>query len=275
MKFETKYKSANVGVRAVAISLTVVSLGLTAAPAFAVPDASVYASAAGGITSASGLTVGTYTVPMSCSGVVCSSAQTSVSYVGGDAIISAAATSAGTTNGFSAGGQAQGAITYYVDLLGPTNAPVDLVFNATQSTSTSGDLTGYDSAVTRVELQDGPGVQFNSFACSGNLGSCPGGSSTGTSAVTNLAFTAYGGDRIVIFLDALSQTYYGPADHTVTANIDPMLTFATGVAPAGFALGYSADLGGPAFAVPEPETYLMMLTGLAALSSIARRRTPL
>ena len=265
-------KAASQSLRAGRALAAVIAIGCSGA-ASAAPAASIYNSATAAGTNITTLAVGTNSIPMGCSQPgACSSAQTSVSYIAGDAVINASATALADTNNTGNAAISQGQVSYTVDVLGPAGAAVSLLFNATQSATFSGTLVSGDSATTMVELQDNTQTStlVQTYACAP---SCTGGIIGSTSAVTNFAFTAYGGDMLTITMYALAQAAYGsPTDHTLNANADPMVTFAGGSAPAGFTLAYSPDLGGPALPVPEPDSRCLMAAGMVVLLALLGRR---
>jgi PEP-CTERM motif len=163
------------------------------------------------------------------------------------------------------GSQGDVTIDYYYRFDGPAGGTVDYHFSSSGATSE----VKHGSARAFLYVN---GTLVN-YACSSSL--------TGYCAVSdefevNTEFSAKAGatEKIEIDLDGDTGAFGGG----FTAAIDPTIT----IDPSSVAEGYSLELspnvtqGSPAPSVPEPATWVMALTGFAALGFAyrVRRRAP-
>ena len=154
------------------------------------------------------------------------------------------------------------------DVIFSVNSPFN--FNATGATV----QTWLNSSSAFNIIENTPGT-LASLMDSGTQGTLL--SFTGTVSVThNQTFTVTHDDGLTLIIGGLDLGFNpGPTAPTTTTIT---YTGATGTFP--FQLVYGECCGGPAVlqislplnAVPEPETYAMMVAGLAALGWVSRRR---
>jgi hypothetical protein len=158
---------------------------------------------------------------------------------------------------------------YYFWVTNSTNSAVQAVFSA------NGAVTNSSTTPNEAQLtvDSSLGNLLTASACAGGPG---GGCGIGISAnpsfsiatpVTLTANTIY---QVSESVYALAQSGYQSSSYSY---IDPVITFAPGFDPTGFAFQFSANVGDtPISAVPEPSTWAMMILGFAGVGFMTYRR---
>jgi hypothetical protein len=164
------------------------------------------------------------------------------------------------------GVQSSATVDFYFLIKGPKTEPVTFHLKASGSTS----VFGGGQATAMLFLN---GTLLNT-ACSSSM--------TGFCAVSDhfgfdTDFSVTANTQSVLEIDLLGGTTpFGGGPFT--ASVDPMITVDPSFAEQGYSLELSPNVtqGGPASAVPEPGTWVMALTGFAALGFAyrVRRRAP-
>lgn len=90
----------------------------------------------------------------------------------------------------------------------------------------------------------------------------------GSTLVTNVAGTAFGGNTFAVFSDKANTGISLVVGKTYTLKIT-----GTAIATGNTALGTVVVSNGTVSPVPEPESYAMLLAGLGLMGAIARRRS--
>ena len=162
----------------------------------------------------------------------------------------------------------------YAPGAGSFTASVD-IFNDGVSTQYGAIVLGYldvgHNAFIKVQNNGGGAGSFDTYGFYyGNNGGGEFGSITGLAAFTSARITATLSGSIATL--SFDTNFDGIADKTLTHDYGA-LSFGSG---AGLGIYGPArldnfDLGG-AGPIPEPETYALMLLGLAAVGAVARRR---
>ncbi len=158
--------------------------------------------------------------------------------------------------------------TLQFEVLGPTGGSATLDLNASASTSftPSGGGGSAEAEVTLVNPAVGMPI-LNQYACSNNYYQCqlsltPSGSPS--LSIANYSFTVPTNTVINLSTELF---YYEDNGATLSASIDPNVTFAPSFNSNGDTLIYSADTVSP---VPLPASFWLLLSGLGGLGVMAR-----
>ncbi len=158
----------------------------------------------------------------------------------------------------------QGSITFYYEITGPGSVSVPLIISGSASTSVSGP-----NATANAYIEYGNG---DLYTCSSTVaGAC--GSEAASGSLNLVRFTNESSNT-PYDLGVIATGYSADGTGSFSAQISG---FKFGIDPAwlasnpGYSLKFSSNIN--IAAVPEPDTYAMLLAGLGLLSFITTRRS--
>jgi hypothetical protein len=157
-------------------------------------------------------------------------------------------------------------LVYSVEVIGPTPTATLDVTSFAESTSTGG------IANTLGEIQGVNGFELFGKTCFDSTGGCPTGSSPDT-GVGSTEVTASIGDPMTVTLTTEIIAKAGDSSYAI---LDPLITIDPSTPDAqAYQILFSSGVAniGPAGAVPESSTWVLMLTGLAVLGFAAHVRS--
>jgi hypothetical protein len=274
MNFDSLTHRRSNGLR---LATQLLSLGaLLAAPLAAqaqlptLPDAQFTGSATGTppLNNTAGTLTGSVCTP---DGLTCTGTDTmSAGYTGGNGYGSASgASSLGTI------AESGGSVQYAFEVVAPagTYNPVQLMFTASGTTSIGIGGYAYTAVDALVETSNHGQLFLAGVACTADNTFLNGSCSLASSFTAAQTFTYTSN-----YIGYVGLQFFGEGDgETYNAFVDPQISFAPGFNSTGYQLIFSADApGSPPAPVPLPDSFVLLLFGLAGLLAVARvaRRVP-
>jgi hypothetical protein len=240
-----------------------VALAATATSAWALPAAQFSASSF----TDNGLYGGTSQF-ISIAGTASSSITNPEGFVGGSATASGfqRVSAEGNGSGYRNQGIESASGTYYFEILGPSAVNVPIIFSGSAGLSANGG-----SSVEVYETYGSNGGTYSNFGpINCYAGSLYCGSFNYTQHFSLLAATAStAGD---VGFTTLS-IYLIAQEGSASGFIDPVISIDPSFADAGlYHIVFTAGVGNPGSAVPEPASWALMLAGFGVAGSAMRRR---
>lgn len=183
----------------------------------------------------------------------------SASFACGTAAISATPLPALSVTGSDCSDGLQAILSYYFQIAGPAGTLVPISVASTHSLAANGSAqAGFSLTVANQTIDIGNCYFANLAAC---------GVHDSVTTLSLMSNQIYG----VTMMTAMANNL-GPG--AATAFLDPRFDFASGFAAAGYAFEFSPGIGNGVgvAAVPEPESWLLLLAGLTTITGVARRR---
>jgi hypothetical protein len=189
----------------------------------------------------------------------------SASYASGTGAVSVVQSS--YNSGFDDQENAEAKLISEFEVLGPANNNVALDFSVNGSASASAEIGGFTSQAQILADVSSVNAGYPGNLYSTSAVACAGETGCASSASFNVdkQFLVSTDAIYYVTIEAIGSSLNG----TLSATVDPSVTFDPSFVSTGYSIIYSAD----ATRVPEPATAWLMLCGLGGLGLLMRRRS--
>jgi len=160
-------------------------------------------------------------------------------------------------------------LTYYFEVSGATNQPLDVIISASASESPPKTGAGFaNSATLKFGVPNLP-TTIIARACAPGISGCPASSFSIAQVETVTTNTVY---EIDMLLGAAATTFPGGTTDSATASMDPIVSFRDPTNASQFQLLFSDGIGNSSAATPLPAAFPLFVSGVGVLGFLGWRR---